>query len=382
MFSSIIGKPDTTLPVRLLLAMLATTLISGCDTASYYYQAVNGQVKILNAREPVDKILKDPDTDPELKERLDYIVRVKSFATDTLGLPATDSYTSYVDLQRRFAVWNVFAAGEFSVQPETWCFPVAGCTAYRGYFDKSDAIAFESDLKSQGYDTYSGSVAAYSTLGWFDDPVLNTFFNRNQEELAALIFHEMTHQLIYVKGDSSFNEGLATTVEQAGLQQWLIVEGKPALFDQYTDKRQFHQEVVALINTNRGKRKSLYLSSIPTTEKRLRKKQLVNELRENYGALKTRLDRNYGYDNWFQKDLNNAQLTTITTYNELVPGFNRLLTLLNHNLPAFYDASRHLASLDKEERHRILKGIAGGGNLQDYNLGSLKAAYYQPDKTL
>ena len=202
---------------RLLTIAGAVLPLSGC----YLLQAAGGQMEISAKREPIAEVIADAATPPQLRARLEYVANARDFASRELGLPDNESYRSYADLDRPYVVWNVFAAPEFSVEPRRWCFPIAGCVVYRGYFSEEAAQHYASRLRRRGDDAAVGGVAAYSTLGHFKDPVLSTMLGWSDAQLAATLFHELAHQVVYVPGDSEFNESFATVVEEAGLERWL-----------------------------------------------------------------------------------------------------------------------------------------------------------------
>ncbi|MDD5330670.1 MAG: aminopeptidase, partial [Sulfuricella sp.] len=195
------------------LAIAAALFISGCANLGYYSQAVGGHLHVMNAAHPIRDVLQDPAADPELKHQLEDVAAIREFASRELALPDNNSYRAYADLGRPYVVWNVFAAPEFSVEPEKWCMAFVGCVNYRGYYDRADADRYADALRHRGLDAFVGGITAYSTLGLFDDPVLNTFLRLGDTEVARTLFHELAHQRLYVKGDSVFNESFATTVE-------------------------------------------------------------------------------------------------------------------------------------------------------------------------
>jgi predicted aminopeptidase len=250
-------------------------------------------------------------------------------------------------------VWNVVAAPEFSVSPQRWCFPIAGCVAYRGYFNERSARKFAESLQEKGFDTYVGGVAAYSTLGKFKDPVLNTMLGYGDDELAAIIFHELAHQLIYVANDSEFNEAFATTVEQAGLERWLKLRGREADLGRFTAKRERQAQIIALFIGARTKLAALYKMKLAPDAMRARKREIFDRLDEQIADLEKRLGIRTSYRNT-EKGLNNAYLASIATYYDCVPGFERLLESKGGDLPSFYDAVRELTKKPREERHELL----------------------------
>ncbi len=343
------------------LALAAGVLMS-CSTLSYYSQAVNGQYEILNKRRPIAQVIEDPTTPPELRTRLSALSEIREFASRHLALPDNRSYRSYADLKRSYVIWNVFATEEFSIEPVQWCFPFAGCVPYRGYFAKAAAQAFVADLpKDKRYDVYVGGVPAYSTLGWFDDPVLNTFVHYPEIELARLVFHELAHQVAYVKGDAMFNESFATAVEEAGVERWLAARGDARLRDQWQRAQRHRQGFHGLVLDFRKRLEELYASALDPMEKRAKKAQTFADLRAAYRTLKQGWNGYNGYDRWIEQDLNNAHLAAIAIYTEQVPAFHALLDDARGDFAAFYAAVKQLARQPKAERDAKLDALTARG---------------------
>jgi len=338
---------------RLALAA-ACTLLSGCGTL-YLMQAAHGEWSVLHAREPIDKVLADPHTSPELRARLSEVRAARAFASSDLGLPDNDSYRSYADIGRPYVVWNVVATPEFSLQPKRWCFPVAGCVDYRGYFHQREARDFGLELESQGFDVVVEGVPAYSTLGKFGDPVLSSMLRYSDEELAATIFHELAHQLLYVRDDSEFNEAFATTVEDTGLERWLAHQGQTARMRAFREDQAQEQEFLDLLARTRAELVRLYASGLPPAAMRERKRQTFARLAAEMRALERRQGETYPlYEEWIAAGLNNAHLAAVATYYNCVPGFTRLLEREDDDLERFYTAARALAKEPRAERHAQL----------------------------
>jgi predicted aminopeptidase len=348
--------------LRWLFAALAVLLavggMAGCSTLGYYWQATQGQLAMQRAARPLDEWLADPALDARLKTKLQAARTIRAFAISELGLPDNKSYTAYADLKRPFVLWNVVAAPELSLKLKQWCFPVAGCVSYKGWFSK-DAAQQEADaLRAQGYDVQVAGVPAYSTLGWFDDPLLNTFIQQPEGEIARLVFHELAHQLLYVKGDSTFNESFATAVEEFGVQRWLQANGTPQMREQYALFEKRKQDFRALLARFRGLLEQAYKSGTDD-EKRARKTALFKQLREEYEVIKRdRWDGSKGYDRWFEQPLSNAHLAAIGTYTQWVPAFRALLLREGNDLPKFYAATRALSKLSKAAREQALIALA------------------------
>jgi len=336
--------------VRILAVLAACLLLQGC----YVTQAARGQVQILNARQPIEELLEDPRTPEELRKRLTTVRAAREFASRELGLPENKSYTTYADLEREYVVWNVVATPEFSVQPREWCFPIVGCVAYRGYFKQAKAEQFAARLRAEGFDAVVQGVPAYSTLGKFNDPILSTMLGYGDDELASIIFHELSHQVIYIPDDSSFNEAFAVTVEREGLSRWLASQGRTADLARYLRRRERQEAAMRIVAQHREKLASIYASGATPEVMRSRKKQefaaLVSELQT--------LEAKHGVKSPLAAELaeapNNARLASLATYYDCVPGFERVLGEQQHDLPRFYAAVRALAKLPHAERHAQL----------------------------
>lgn len=344
---------------RVSAAILAGALLGGCSNFDYYAQSVGGQMRIFGAQRPIEELLADSATPEHLQHKLKTVLRIRDYASQHLGLPDNDSYKYYADVKRPFVLWNVFATEEFSTKLRTWCFPVAGCVGYRGYFSQARAEEFAAELKRQGYDVFVGGVPAYSTLGWFHDPVLNTVLNRSEADLAGLIFHELAHQMVYVRDDSVFNESFATAVEMEGVRRWLGDYGSAQSIAHYERTKARQAQFAALIIDYRDRLKALYESDEPQAELRAHKATLFSELQQDYAKLKSEQWDGYnGYDRWFARELNNAHLASVSAYNQLVAGFQEVLRGEANDLPRFYRAVKNIAKLPKSERNaRLNQGI-------------------------
>jgi len=345
------------------IAVLAVSFVAfglaltGCASLpwdlGYYWQSVRGHWSVIHAAQPVERLLDDPALDPTLRERLELARRIRRFASEALGLPDNGSFTRYADLARPFVVWNVVAAPRYSLELQRWCFPVAGCITYRGYYDKAEAEAFARTLEAQGLDVLVAGVPAYSTLGWFDDPLLNTFIGYSEPELARLVFHELAHQVVYVSGDSMFNESFATAVEQIGVSRWLASRGDPSLVDAYRQFEQRRQAFVALLAQARDRLMHGYTSAGDDAQRQRIKDDVFAALQRDYQSLKATWGGWAGYDRWFGQKLGNAHLGSVATYTALVPGFLALAER-EPDLPAFYEHVREIAKLDKVRRDQRL----------------------------
>jgi predicted aminopeptidase len=346
---------------RILLRLyVIIMLLSGCSQLRYYQQSAGGQLDIIERREPIDTLLEDDALDPELRSRLQRVTELRTFAIGKLKLPETGSYTFYADLERNYVVKSLFAAPEFSVELHEWCYPVVGCASYRGYFD-TDLLAKDKDLfGAQGYDTYIAPIPAYSTLGWFDDPVLNTVIEWPEPRLAGLVFHELAHQKLYVEGDTEFNESFATAVEQAGVELWLAERDNTALIAHYKRRRVHQREVVELIEQVRDELDTLYQQEFTVDVMRDAKRRKLETARQRYQALRRGWEHDPGYDAWFSGELNNARLGSVSAYHTYVDAFLAILDEENHDFDAFYKRAAEIGSLDRELRRQCLLQLSAG----------------------
>jgi predicted aminopeptidase len=338
--------------LRLIALLLAASSLSGC----YLTQAAMGQLEIVTKREPIAAVIARPTTTEPLRKRLEYVSSAREFATHALALPDNKSYRSYADLERPYVVWNVFATDEFSVEPRRWCFPIAGCVVYRGYFSEARAESYARKLRFAGEDTNVGGVAAYSTLGHFDDPVLNTMLAWNDVQLAGTLFHELAHQVVYVPGESEFNEAFATTVEEAGLERWLTARGRVQEMRTWYAQRERNEAFVGLLLVTRERLRNLYAEKLPTEAMRDRKQAEFGRLKFEYTQLKAKWNGYAGYDRWFDRALNNAHLISAATYHGCLPKFRELLKSGESDLPRFYATVKSLAKESREERESFCGG--------------------------
>jgi predicted aminopeptidase len=335
---------------------LALALIVGSAQFKYYFQAGYGHLALLIKARPIDAYLADPSVDGSLKQKLAKVKRIRDFAVRELKLPDTDSFKHYVEIDRPAVVWNVIATPELSMQPVQWCFPVAGCISYRGYYNKNDAFAFARSLQRAGYDVQVAEVPAYSTLGWFSDPVISTFINYSEPQLARLIFHELAHQRLYVKGDSQFNESFAVAIEEEGVERWIARHGDDTMLQNYLANNIRKRDFVALLAKYQKQLSENYASNASVEEKRAKKAQVLNALQDEFKSVKVGWNGYSGYDGWFARPLNNAHLASIATYHSLVPGF-RALMKNQADLDEFYVTAKSLAALPQAMRQEQLAGL-------------------------
>lgn len=343
---------------RLAIVLVAALALAGCATSEYYSQAVAGHLEIMRLAKPIPERIADPKTPPVLRDKLERVQTMRDFASRELGLPDNGSYRSYADIGRPYVVWNVFVAPEFSVTARQSCFPVAGCVNYRGYYSQAEAERYGAEGRARGDDVYVGGVPAYSTLGWFDDPVLSTFIRYPDAELARLLFHELAHQVVYVKDDTVFNESFAVAVEREGVRRWLARHGTPADRAAYDTLQERKEAFVALVLRYRARLEALYRESLPDAEKRAAKARIIADMKTDYAKLKASWGGYSGYDRFFAQDLGNAHFASIATYTQLVPAFEALLAREDNDLPRFYAEVKSLATLPKAERDARLGNAA------------------------
>ncbi len=344
-----------------LLAALALCLGSGCSDLGYYRQSVGGHLDLMSRARPVDDWLADGATPAQLKQRLALAKQMREFSVQVLKLPDNPSYRAYADLQRPAAVWNVVAAPALSLTLKTWCYPVTGCVGYRGYFDRAEADALAAQLRAEGWDVSVYGVPAYSTLGWSNwiggDPLLNTFVNGSEGELARLIFHELAHQQLYVADDTMFNESFATAVERIGARLWLEQHGSEATRAQHRDIQQRRQDFRELTMRWRDKLQQLYASPQSDDQKLAAKAELLAQLRADYAQMKQQRWGGFaGYDAWFA-GANNASLGVLAAYSEGVADFERLFEQQGRDFERFYSEAARVGALPKAQRHATLRAI-------------------------
>jgi predicted aminopeptidase len=343
----------------------ATLCLTACSNLGYYWQSASGHIKMMSAAKPIDEWLADAEAPDRLKTRLALSQRIRNFAVAELKLPDNPSYRRYADLRRTAVVWNVVAAPPYSVTLKQWCFPITGCVGYRGYFDEAEARAEATRAAADGYETSVYPVPAYSTLGWMNwaggDPLLNTFINYPEGELARLIFHELAHQVVYAKNDTMFNESFATAVERLGSARWLATQAPDAARQEYLQFDGRRNQFRALARETRKRLEQIYKDK-RGEERDAMKQATLEEFRQRYAQLRASWGgdpaRFRNYDRWVES-ANNASFGAQAAYDELVPGFEALFEREGRDWVRFYDAAKRLAELPKPERHRLLKGETG-----------------------
>jgi predicted aminopeptidase len=341
-------------PRSVITIILALTVL-GCQNLSYYGQAALGQAQIMLARRPIAELLEDPATPAVVKEKLAYVTGLRGFAQNELLLPVGGAYLGYADIDRPYVVWNVFAAPELALEPKTWCYPIAGCAAYRGYFDQASAERYANDLRAEGYDVFVSGVLAYSTLGWFDDPVLSTFLPLDDARLSALIFHELAHRLLFVPGDTAFNESFATAVEEEGMRRWAAASRTPGLLAQHERRQRLSEGFIAMVARRKIELAAVYAGDLPPDRKRIEKAALFGALLKEFESERIKKPEMESYAHWFAAGLNNAGMATIAAYHDLVPAFRLILSRAGGDLALFYEECRGLSRLAPTERRQLLE---------------------------
>jgi predicted aminopeptidase len=344
--------------LRLGIGLAATAFLAGCASDGYYRQSISGHLQLMRDREEIAAALAVAETPAELRRQLELVTGLVAFAADRLALPDNGSYRTFVPVDRPYVLWNVVATPALSLVPVTWCFPVVGCVAYRGYFDEAAAVAFGDGLRAQGLDVVVSGARAYSTLGWFDDPVPTTILFDPDYALAATIFHELAHQRVYIKDDSTFNESYAMAVEQAAVEIWLSEYGTPEMWAAYRRGEERYQQFLALVLGARTDLDAVYRSGLSDAEKLARKEAVFEALRAGHARLKASWGGYPGYDRWFAEDLNNAKLALLATYTGYVDAFLALLADSGGDWTTFHARVEALSRLPSAEREAILQGLA------------------------
>lgn len=339
---------------KLAVVIILLLFLPGCFELDYYLHSATGHLQIISKRRSIQDLLKEQSTSPDLQKRLKQISEIRDFASQRLSLPDNGSYRSYVQLDRPYVVWNVVATPEFSLAPLQWCFPIAGCVTYRGYFNLDEAKQFSRSLDSKHFDTAIVGSPAYSTLNWFDDPVLSTFSSWPLPSIAELIFHELAHQKLYVPDDSVFNESFATSVAQIGIKLWLQENGNRKMARIYHLQQERQRQFQDLLLVTRGELKALYASQQPEKEMRAAKQAIFVNLRQSYAQLRESWHGYSGYDAWFNQ-LNNARFASINTYHRWGPAFRLVFEQEHKDLRSFFRRCKAIADLPEQQRHQLLE---------------------------
>ena len=342
-------------PVLFIVLLLLVSLI-GCESLSYYRHLATGQVRTLASRQSIESLIANPGTDETLRENLQMVLSIREFAKNELHLPADGQFLYYVDHGNTATVWNVYTAPELSMSPLTWCFPIVGCTVYKGFFDPGKAWELADQLKKEGKDVYVSAVGGYSTLGWFSDPIFRNIIDRGEVGMAAYIFHELAHKVVYIKNDTHFNEGFAIAVEHEGVRRWLESRGRNELYEQFIRRYQKRIEFSFLVKNTRTSLARLYNTpEMAIPDKRYQKTRLFEQMQADYQDLKYNWGGYSGYDNWFASPLNNARLIPFGAYYDHVPAFINMLRASGGDMAHFYEMVIRLSQKPRMERNRILK---------------------------
>jgi predicted aminopeptidase len=345
--------------VRLLRAVGLVVLVwasYGCESVQFYRQAIVGQNELLARRQPIERLVAAPETDATLRSQLIQAMAIVEFARHQLTLDDGHQFTSFVRIDRPYVVWNVFASEEFSTRPNQWCYLIIGCASYRGYFHEKAARELARRLTARGYDVAVGGVAAYSTLGWLDDPILSTFVAWPRAELAGLIFHELTHAKLFIRDDVAFNEALATFVERQGVTEWLAALGDQSALGEASQRWQRTDQLASFLLFWRDELQRLYDALENSIAKRLLKAELVAELNRCYVVYAAALGA--PGDPARRRRLNSADLIPVATYHEYVAAFAALFIASSGNWQEFFTRARQIGRLNPERRHAEIKAFA------------------------
>lgn len=335
---------------KYILMISITFFLSSCNDIRYYLHSSVGHAKILLKRQSIAKLIEDPATPKELKNKLESVVEIRKFAIEDLHLPDADNYLEMVQLESKYVAWNVYLAPEFSLALHKWCFPFVGCVGYRGYFKEERARKFAEPYRSKGFDVHVGPVNAYSTLGWFKDPVFSTLLKWPEERLAGLIFHELAHSQLYIKNDTTFNESFATVVEREGVKRWLEKRGLANQMEVVLKDRRKRELFLKVVSTALEKLRVLYISPVTDEEKRREKTKIFEGMQSYYRRLKGKGDKDDSRGKWLATDMNNAKLASVAIYNDYVPAFENLLLKINGNMELFYEEVAKIGAIPKVNR--------------------------------
>lgn len=339
--------------ILIFIAGLLLITLTSCSSISYYSQAISGHLDLMSRQRPVQEVIEDHNTPDQLKRKLELSQQARIFASKELHLPDNESYKNYADLERPYVVWNVVATRAYSIKPKQWCFLIVGCLSYRGIFDKNEAYQLAAELRESGMDVSVFGTAAYSTLGYFDDPLLNTMLRHGDANLIGVIFHELAHQTVYIENDTAFNEAFATAVEQEGLRRWYIATNQTDEYEKYLVNKQYRHEFYSMITHTREQLANAFDKAKTDEEKQYNKQAIYRSFKTEYKQW--RRTREYDvFDQWMQRDLNNSHLALIATYQEKVPTFINLLASVDGDMQRFYELVKTVGEKDKDSRELFL----------------------------
>jgi predicted aminopeptidase len=341
--------------MRRLISFPLLLALCGCADIGYYWHSARGHLEIMDKRVDIADLLADESLETGLRERLLLVQDIRRFSVERLQLPENDSYLSYVELDRPYLIQNLFAAPEFSTRLHQWCYPVVGCAGYRGYFDEERLLAYTDEMKAQGFETYIGRVSAYSTLGWFDDPLLSSFIDWPDYRLAGLLFHELTHQQIYIDDDTTFNESLASAVQLTGTELWLQSRNQVRELELLAGWQVYRSEVVELIEDTRAGLAKIYRGEISDTRKREQKAQAFAAARERHAGIASRHGVTGGFTRWFAEELNNAKIGSVSAYNAQLPAFVNMIRAHEMRFGRFFEYAEKVGAMEKQSRDACLE---------------------------
>lgn len=341
--------------ITLISLVLIIISLSGCEQMMYYGHTVHGHFSLMSNQESITDLINNEKTEEPLKNQLRAVTEALSYAEHRLAMPqAKDSYQNFVHIDKSYPAWSITVTPDDSLTPEQWCYPFTGCMSYRNYYDLTTVEEFASQLSKETlYDSYISGVDAYSTLGWFNDPVLSSFFKRDKTDLFGLLFHELAHQTLYIQGDTTFNESFASAIEETGVELWL--RKQPNLMAQYKERKAYAAKFIEILRNTRNQLELTYSSNKSRAEKLNAKEKIIEDLKKTYEEVKvSQWDGYSGFDGWFEKPVNNARLALVNTYTRWVPAFKNWIKACNYDFPKFYQAAKELAEQDQAERHRVL----------------------------
>jgi predicted aminopeptidase len=365
--------------MRLLISIPILLLLTACADFGYYWHSAGGHLSLMNKRVDIDEILSHSSLDDELRARLLLVQEIRKFSIERLTLPDNGSYDSYVELDRPYVLQNLFAAKEFSTRLHRWCYPIIGCTSYRGYYDEERLQNYVETLQKDGLEVYISPVSAYSTLGWFDDPVLSSFIDWPDHRLAGLLFHELTHQRVYIADDTEFNESLASAVQQAGILLWLESENQATQLDNFHRWLIYRNQVLALIGDTRDDLAKIYQQEIAAAEKRRQKTMAFERARLAHAVIAQQHGIRQGFTRWFASELNNAKIGSIATYSTQVPAFTHMIQAHSQNFDSFFSYVEKLGNLEKPIRDACLEAWSKQASGEAITCSDLARISHQDD---